>query len=286
MGQRIAFQGEFGAFSEEAVRRWDPAATAVPCPTFRAVCTAVERGEAALGVLPIENSRAGSVLEVYDILMERPLRICGEVAVRVEHCLLAPPQASLSDLRRVYSHPQALAQCEQYLRGLGVEAVAVYDTAGGARTVALAAEPNAGAIASARAAELYGLTVLARAIQDDPENTTRFYVVGPESTGRPGDAGTGTEHRGPHRTVVALALRDDESPGALFWCLASLAYWRINLLKVESRPSRRRPWHYLFYLDLAAAAEDAACAAALDELRARTTLLRVLGSFPRDSMDR
>ncbi len=268
----VAFQGEFGAFSEEAVRRWDPEAQPLPCPSFRAVFAAVETAQAALGVVPIENSRAGSVLETYDLLLERNLVIQGEVAVRVEQCLLAAPGTAVTELRRVYSHPQALAQCEPYLRALGVEAVAVYDTAGGARAVAEGAEAGAAAVASARAAQLYGLEVLKRGIQEDPENTTRFYVLG-----RPPFPAAATA--GPHRTVVALALPEDESPGALFWCLATLAYWRINLLKVESRPSRRRPWHYLFTLDLAARAEEPACAAALRELAARTTLLRVLGSF-------
>ena len=216
------------------------------------------------------------MLENYDLLLERPLAICGEVAVPVVHCLLARPGTRLEDVRRVYSHPQALAQCEGFLRGLGVEAVAVYDTAGGARALAEGTDGAAAAIASERAAALYGLEVLARGIQDAPDNTTRFYVLGP-----PGATTSPPAPDRPHRTVVALALPDDESPGALFWCLATLAYWRVNLLKIESRPSRRRAWHYLFYLDLAAHAAEPACAQALAELRVRTSFLRILGSFPR-----
>lgn len=274
MPDRVAFQGEFGAFSEEAVRcACGPGVQPLPCRSLRDVFEAVESGRAALGVIPIENSSAGSVLESYDLLLERSLTIRAEVTVPVEQCLLAAPGTSLADVRRVYSHPQALAQCEAYLRALGVEAVAVYDTAGSARDIARGREPGAAAIASARAAELYGLEILARGVQADPDNTTRFYVVGPPAPAAPAPGRS-------HRTVVALALRDEDSPGALFWSLAVLAYWRVNLLKIESRPSRVRPWHYLFYLDLAAHADEPACSAALRELQPRTTLLRVLGSFP------
>lgn len=272
----IAFQGEFGAFSEEAVRRWDPAADPLPCHAFADVFAAVASGRAALGILPIENSNAGSVRENYDLLMTNSLTVQGEITVRVDQCLLAAPGTRLPDVHRVYSHPQALAQCAAYLRALGAESIAVYDTAGSARTIARQREPGAAAIASARAATLYGLDVLARGIQESADNTTRFYVVGRECEGH----GPPLEPGRAYRTIVALALREDDSPGALYWCLGTLAYWRINLLKIESRPSHRRPWHHIFYLNLAAHADEASCAAALRELGPRTTMLRVLGSFP------
>ena len=273
----MAFQGEFGAFSEEAVRRaCGPEAQAVPLRTLRDVFDAVRSGDAMLGVIPVENSRAGIIPESYDLLLEHPLWVRAEATVPVAQCLLAPPTTSLRDLRRVYSHPQALAQCETYLRRLGLEAIAVYDTAGGARQIASAREPGAAAIASRRAAELYGLEVLADAIQDDRDNTTRFYVIGREAAAAaPADQ--------PHRTVVVLAMDTDDSPGALYWSLGTLAFWHLNLLKIESRPSRRRPWHYDFYLELAARAEDTPVRKALDELRARGANPRVLGSFPRAS---
>ena len=273
----MAFQGEFGAFSEEAVRRaCGPEVEAVPLRTLRDVFAAVGSGEALAGVIPVENSRAGIIPESYDLLLEHPLWVRAEATVPVTQCLLAPPHTSLRELRRVYSHPQALAQCETYLRRLGLEAVAVYDTAGSARQIAAVREPGAGAIASRRAAQLYGLEVLAEAIQDDRDNTTRFYVIGRE----PAEAAPAEQ---PHRTVLVLALNTDDSPGALYWPLGTLAFWHVNLLKIESRPSRRRPWHYDFYLELAARAEDAPVRSALDELRARGANLRVLGSFPRAS---
>lgn len=275
----MAFQGEFGAFSEEAVRRaCGPEAEAVPLRTLRDVFDAVRSGDAQFGVIPVENSRAGIIPESYDLLLEHPLWVRAEATVPVTQCLLAPPATSLRELRRVYSHPQALAQCEGYLRRLGLEAIAVYDTAGSARQIAQAREPGAAAIASRRAAQLYGLEVLADAIQDDRDNTTRFYVIGREPT-----AAAAADQ--PHRTVLVLAMDADDSPGALHWSLGTLAFWRVNLLKIESRPSRRRPWHYDFYFELAARAEDASVRAALDELRARGANLRLLGSFPRAGAD-
>lgn len=274
---QVAYQGEPGAFSEQAIRTlYGKEVSTLPCRTLRDVFTAVEGGQAACGVIPVENSRAGSIRESYDLLFEFPLRISGEVAVRVEHCLLAPPGQTLNTLSRVYSHPQALAQCEGFLRNLGVEAIAVYDTAGGAATLANHPEPGAAAIASSAAAELYHLEILARGIQQDPDNTTRFYVISPDQDRPPAVSGDS-------RTLLVVALDDDDRPGSLFWCLGTLAFWRINLLKIESRPSGRRPWHYLFYLELAAHSEDDHCRHAIQELRTRTSLLRVLGSFPSPS---
>jgi prephenate dehydratase len=274
----VAFQGEPGAFSEAAVRQaCGDGVETMPCRTLRDAFAAVTGGSAELAVVPVENSRAGSIPETYDLLREHPLVVRGEVAVRVEQCLLAPRGLRLEDVRRVYSHPQALAQCESYLRGLGVETIAVYDTAGSARALAGQAETGAAAIASARAAEIYGLEVLARGIQEDPHNTTRFYVAGPP--GPPVPAGGPVWH-----TVLALHLPGDDTPGALYWSLGTLAYWRINLLKIESRPSRSRQWHHHFYLELAARDEDAGCRAAIAEMEARGAQVRVLGSYPAASL--
>jgi prephenate dehydratase len=284
VGGGVAFQGEPGAFSELAVRcALGPEAEALPCRTLRDVFAAVAAGRAALGVVPVEYSRSGSVHETYDLLLEHwedPLRVRGEVAVRVEHCLLAPAGTRLADVRRVYSHPQALAQCEGYLRRLGAEAVAVYDTAGGARDLAAGGEPGAAAVASARAAELYGLQVLAQGIQDDADNTTRFYVVGPPGPPVPAAPGEGPARGGRVRTVLVLALAADDSPGALFWALGTWAYWGVNISKIESRPSRLRPWHHQFYLELDVGADEPACVRAIAELRGRQAQVRVLGSFP------
>ena len=268
----MAFQGEFGAWSEWAVRRaCGAAAEPLPCRTLREVFDAIEAGRADLGVVPVENSRAGSVVDTYDLLLQRTLAVRGEVAIPIEQCLLAPPGARLEAVRRVYSHPQALAQCEAYLRRLGAETIAVYDTAGSARSLGERPEEGAAAVASARAAGLYGLQVLARGIQDDPDNVTRFFVVGPSGPAVPGGPGR-------PRTLLALGLAEDDAPGALFWSLGTLAFWRLNLSRIESRPSRKRSWHYHFYLDVDA--DAGACAGAVSELRARGADVRVLGSFP------
>jgi prephenate dehydratase len=270
----VAFQGEQGAFSEAAAAALFGETPTLPCRTLREVFAAVADGRAGAGVVPIENSHAGSIHEAYDLLLEHDLAIVGETALRVDHCLLGLPGQRLEEVRQVFSHPQALAQCEEFVRSLGAEAVAVYDTAGGARIVRERGLPGTAAIASERAARLYGLEVLARGIETAPDNTTRFYAV------RRGDpAATPPGKR--NRTALALALREDDAPGALFWCLATLAYWQVNLLKIESRPSRQRRWHYVFYLDLDAHVAEPHCRAALDELARKTTYLRILGSFPR-----
>ncbi len=272
---RVAFQGEPGAFSEQAIQTFfhHREATAVPHRTLRDVFTAVQSGDVPYGVIPVENSTAGTIRESYDLLFEHSLWICGQVAVHVNHCLLGLPGDKIEAIRRVYSHPQALAQCETFLRTLDAEAIAVYDTAGSAANLVREPESGAAAIASEAAAKLYGLEVLARNIQDSPDNTTAFYVLTREAS-PPAPA------PGENRTVIVLALADDDHPGSLFWCLGTLAFWRVNLLRIESRPSGRRPWHYLFYLELQGHVGDEACRAALTELEGRTALLRVLGSFP------
>jgi prephenate dehydratase len=272
----VAFQGERGAYSEEAAIRLLGEVDLLPCRTLRQVFAAMTEGRAGRAVVPVENSRTGSIIESYDLLVESDLSITAETVIEVRHCLLALPGQRLEDVRQVLSHPQALAQCEEFIAGLGAEAVAVHDTAGGARLVREQERTGTAAIAGERAAALYGLDVLARGIQTSPDNMTRFYLLAPG-----GGAGAAPPPAARNRTALVVALREDNAAGALFWCLATLAYWQVNLLKIESRPSREKPWHYYFHLDLDAHVSETACRAALEELRPKTTLLRVLGSFPR-----
>ena len=264
----IAYQGEPGAFSEAAARRIDPDAPLTPCRSFDEVFDAVQAGRAAYGVLPIENSIGGSIHRNYDLLLERTLPIVGEVELPVVHHLLALPGATLDGLRRVYSHPQGLAQCERFLRTLTkVEIIATYDTAGSAKMVADGGLMDAGAIASARAGEVFGLTSLAASVQDFDDNITRFLVVG----------GTPLPNRVADKTSIVFTLPNE--PGSLFKALSVFALRGISLTKLESRPIQGRPWEYLFYVDLAAARDEVHCTRALAHLAEFAPMLRTLGTY-------
>jgi prephenate dehydratase len=264
----IAYQGEPGAFSEAAARRSAPEAPLTPCRSFDEVFDAVQAGRAAYGVLPIENSIGGSIHRNYDLLLERNLPIVGEVELPVVHHLLALPGATLDGLRRVYSHPQGLAQCERFLRTLtDVEIIATYDTAGSAKMVADAGLIDAGAIASARAGEVFGLKSLAASVQDFDDNITRFLVVGAAPL----------PHRAPDKTSIVFSLPNE--PGSLFKALSVFALRGISLTKLESRPIQGRPWEYLFYVDLAAARDEVHCTRALAHLGEFAPLLRTLGTY-------
>jgi prephenate dehydratase len=274
---RIAFQGELGAYSEAAARRFAPGAEVVPCPSFDDVFAAVASGRASRGILPMENSVGGSIHRNYDLLVEHELPIVGEVELPVDHCLLARPGVKLPDLKVVYSHPQALAQCEEYLRRLGqIEIAAVYDTAGGARMVADGTRTDAGAIASRRAAELFGLEVLADRVQDYESNLTRFVLI----SRSPEDEAEA------NKTSLVFAIKS--TPGALFRTLSCFALRDINLTKLESRPIRGRPWEYMFYVDVDISRHSLAYGRAVSQLGEFAQWVRTLGSYrawqsPRES---
>ena len=265
---RIAYQGETGAFSEAASRQVDASAELLPCKSFEDVFIAVDGGTADFGVLPIENSIGGSIHRNFDLLLEHQLPIVGEVEVPVVHHLLALPGRAIADVKRVYSHPQALAQCDRFLRTLsGVEIIATYDTAGSAKMIADQKLGDAAAIASERAAQVFGLEPLESSIQDYETNTTRFLVVGraPLSSA-PAD-----------KTTIVFTLTNE--PGALFKALAAIALRGIDLTKLESRPFPSRKWEYLFYADLRAARDELPCARALAHLAEFAPMVRVLGSY-------
>ena len=271
---RIAFQGEPGAYSEAAAYKYRPDAAVIPCPAFEDVFEAVERGRATCGVLPIENSIGGTIHRNYDLLIAHELRIIGEVELPVVHNLVALPGVALDDLRHVYSHPQALAQCDRFLRSLpGVEVVATYDTAGSARIVSERGDRTLAAIASERAAEVFGLSVVRSSIQDFADNVTRFLVVG-----RVSGANDSRTPPGANKTTVVFALPNE--PGNLFKALSVFALRGIDLTKLESRPIPGRPWEYLFYLDVAIGGQELACGRALTHLAEFATSLRVLGTYP------
>jgi len=265
----VAFQGEHGAYSEEAVRlHFGPGVTTLPCRTFLAITDALQTGRAQYGMLPVENSLAGTVIPAYDLLVDYDLHVQAEVILRVEHCLMAPPGVALTDVRRARSHPQALMQCENSLRRLGLEPVEYYDTAGAARDLAADPQPGMAAIASALAAETYGLEILARHLEDEDFNYTRFFVLGTSYPPR----------QDPSKTSIILTTR--HVPGALYEALGELARRGINMTKIESRPRRNRPWHYLFYVDFEGHEEDEDVKQALLGILKHASFLKVLGSYP------
>jgi prephenate dehydratase len=264
----IAFQGEPGAYSEAAALKYTPGAAVLPCPSFEEVFAAVADGRASHGILPMENSIGGSIHRNYDLLVEHLLPIVGEVELRVDHCLLARPGTAIEDVRVVYSHPQALAQVEKALSGMrGVEVVAVYDTAGAAKMVRDGERTDAAAVASRRAAEVFGLTVLRESMQDFADNITRFCVIAKDAEDIPGA----------NKTSIVFALHS--KPGALFKALAGFALRDINLTKLESRPLRGRPWEYAFYVDVEVPRTHPGCQRALADLGEFSHWVRILGSY-------
>lgn len=267
---RVAFQGEPGAYSEEAAVVLFGDTEVLPCRSLREVFAAVLKEQADVALVPIENSLAGSIHETYDLLVRSPLHITGEVMLRIDHCLLALPGQELHAITKVLSHPQALAQCDEFLYRLGVELVATYDTAGSARAIRQQELRGCAAVASRRASVTYGLDILRAGIQTYEHNCTRFYALGRQPAPR---------DQGPHKTVLAFTA--EHRPAALYWCLGCFACRQLNLLKLESRPVRTRPWEYMFYLDIEGHQDDIRLAQALEELALRATSVRVLGSFAR-----
>ena len=267
---RIAYQGEPGAYSEAAALRFKGSADVFPRESFEAVFAAVEDGTATHGILPIENTIAGTIHRNYDLLLQHELPIVGEVKQPIVHNLLAIEGTTREMLRRVYSHPQGLAQCERFLRTLDhVEKVHTYDTAGSAKMIRDGQLRDTGAIASERAADVFGLSILEAGVQDYAANTTRFLLIGRDPT----PLGTA------NKTTIAFTVPNDA--GALFKALSVFALRDIDLTKIESRPIPDRPFEYLFYADLSATREELPCARALMHLAEFAPSLRTLGSYQR-----
>ncbi|KAJ0695268.1 putative hydro-lyase [Helianthus annuus] len=284
-GIRVAYQGVSGAYSESAAEKAYPNCETVPCEQFDIAFQAVENWIADRAVLPAENSLGGSIHRNYDLLLRHRLHIVGEVQLSVRHCLLANHGVKLEDLKRVLSHPQALAQCEHKLTSLQVVRESVDDTAGAAQFVALHKLEDTAAVASISAARIYDLNVLAQDIQDDSDNITRFLMLARDPII------PGTDR--PFKTSIVFSL--DEGPGMLYKALAVFSMRDINLTKIESRPQRKRPllrlvgnndglrhFDYLFYCDFEASMADHNAQNALKHLKEFATFLRVLGSYPMD----
>jgi prephenate dehydratase len=275
---KVAFQGERGAFSEEAARLLlGSEVDAVPHKSFEAMFDAVARGDADCAAVPIENSLAGSVYKNYDLLLEHDLTIIGEANLRISHNLITAPHVPLEAVRRVYSHPVALAQCERFLREHpSIEAVPTYDTAGSVKMIMERGRPDEGAIAGRAAASVHGAQVVAAGIESNPENFTRFLLLArPERAKQVPIADRGIEKK----TSVVFRLKN--RPGALFKALAVFALRDIDLTKIESRPIEGRPWEYSFYVDFVGDAADPVIGRALANLAEVGESVRILGSYPR-----
>ena len=267
---KVAFQGERGAYSENAVYQFFGADTEVkPCGDFKDVFDSVCTQETQHGVIPVENSLEGSVTQNYDLFLRYNLKVCGEVVVKIEHCLIANPGTALEDIKFVYSHPQALAQCRSFLEEFGRELIPTYDTAGSVKMLKEKGLRNAAAIASERAANLYGMQILADDIADNPENYTRFFVLSQEDTKPTGRDKTSIIFSAPHK------------PGSLYHALGEFAKRDINLTKIESRPTKQTPWEYNFYLDFEGHRCEKPCAEALKALEKYAAFIKILGSYPK-----
>jgi len=266
----VAFQGEIGAYSEEVAFNFFGSSVQVkPCESLEDVFRAVEQGETQFGIIPIENSLEGSISQAYDLLLDSVLMVSGEIELRVGHCLIANPGTRLDLIKKVYSHPQALGQCKAFLKQLGCEVIPTYDTAGSVKMIKEKGITDGGAIASPRAAEIYGMEILSREIEDNPINFTRFFILAKQDSPPSGD----------DKTSVVFSVR--HRPGALHEFLKELADRNINLTKIESRPTRQKPWEYNFYLDFEGHREDKAPRGALEHLRDSSIFVKVLGSYPK-----
>jgi prephenate dehydratase len=275
--RRVSFQGEAGAFSQVAASELaGEDALPVPLPTFLQVFESVANGKSDCAVIPIENTLHGSIHENYDHLLKFDLPIGGETFVRIVHNLIAAPGVRPADIRRIYSHPVALNQCRKFLDSCrDMERIPFYDTAGSVKMVMEESLRDAGAIASAAAARIYGARILKKSIEDDRQNYTRFFLLEKKSRKKRAHAG---QKSAKFKTSVVFTVRN--VPGALFRCLSAFALRDLNMTKIESRPLRGKPWEYLFYLDFAGHIEDPAARNALGHLAELADMLRVLGCYP------
>jgi prephenate dehydratase len=266
---KVAYQGEPGAYSEEAGYAYFKSSEMVPFESFEDVFSAVTSGACQSGLIPIENSLAGSIHQNYDLLLRYDLYIVGEFYLPIHHCLIGFPTVELSDIKRVISHPQALGQCAGFLRELGVKVDPVFDTAGSVKILKASSDHSMAAIASKKAAEIYQMQIVTENIEDNPENYTRFLEISAQSEASESDA----------KTSIVFTLKNQ--PGSLYKALGVFAINDIDLTKIESRPLAGKPWEYLFYLDFISSGGRETRDIVLDQLQDQALMLRVLGTYPK-----
>lgn len=267
----VAYLGPQGTFSEEAViKRFGNAVTALASNSIDDVFRKVESGTASYGVVPVENSTEGAVGRTMDLLLQTSLTVCGEIELPIHQCLMGH-QTDLTAIQKIYSHPQSFAQCLEWLNKYlpNLQAISRIDTASNADAARLAsADKNAAAIAGKKAADLFGLTICAKNIEDDPNNTTRFLVIGRQQVSVSG------------KDKTSIVLSTSNRPGAIYELLAPFARYQVGMSRLESRPSRKGLWEYVFFIDIEGHQQNENVAKALEEIRSKATFLKILGSYP------
>ena len=274
MAPKVAFQGERGAYGEMATLQYFPNVKLLPLKSFQDVFDAAETGKVEYIVVPLENSIEGSINEIYDLLLQTKMNVVGEIYQRVRHCLIANRGTKM--IRYVHSHPQALAQCRAYLQNKGLMPVPTYDTAGAAKMIKENKMADSAAIASKRAAEFYDMEILDEGIEDRRNNYTRFFVLSPKKK----NSGKSVPHdivSHDHKTSIIFSVR--HVPGALFGILGEFAIRKINLTKIESRPTKETPWEYNFYVDFEGHIQNKAVREALMSIKPKTSYIKILGSY-------
>ena len=267
---KVAFQGERGAFSEDAAAKlFSKDVDFSPCIRLKQVFLLVSQDKVEFGVVPLENSQAGSINDTYDLLLAYPLNIFAEVILKVSHYLMALPGEELPDIGTIYSHPQALAQCDEFLSRLTADIVPSYDTAGSAKMIREKKLRNCAAIASRRAADIYGLAILAPEIETNVNNYTKFVAISKQKA-KPAQS-----------SKTSLVFATEHKPGSLYRILGIFATRNINLTKLESRPSKDRPWEYVFYTDFEGHLDSETYQEAMKELKDQATFVKILGSYPK-----
>ena len=268
MKQKVAFQGESGAYSEIVTMKYFPDEEIIPMKTFHDIFRDLESGEVDFAIIPIENSIEGSVNEAYDLLLRSNLGVYGEIHQRISHCLIINQNSDLA-IKSVYSHPQALAQCRRYVQQRRMESIPTYDTAGAVRLIKDNRIMDAGAIASERAAKLYDMKIIDHGIEDEKSNYTRFFVLSKKKIS--------TQPTGHDATSIIFSI--NHLPGALFSILAEFAKRNINLTRIESRPTKEMPWEYNFYVDIEGHSSNGSIREALGLIEKKTNFFKILGSY-------
>jgi prephenate dehydratase len=268
--KKVAFQGERGAYSEEAIyKHYGTEVKSIPRPSLKAVFNIVENGDADYGLIPVENTIEGTIARSYDLLNECSLKVSGEEIHRIQHCLIAHKDSEIKDIKRAYSHPQALGQSREYLDNKGIEAVEFYDTAGSVKWIKENNIRDTAGIASAHAAKIYGMKILKKGIESNPENYTRFLEISfnePQLTGS-------------DKTSLAFVIQN--KPGKLVAAIKEFSNRGINIEKIETRPIIGKPWEYIFFMDVEGHVNDDMLSSALDALKNNSNHFKLLGSYPR-----